>query len=56
MTKPDESFWQKYDLWIIGGIIVALVIIIQKKYGKGKRKNSNYTYKQTIKDLIKRKK
>ena len=56
MAASEESFWQKYDSWMIGGIVFVLAIIIQKNHSKGKRKNPNYTYKQTIKDLFKKKK
>jgi len=55
MAASEESFWQKYDSWMIGGIVFVLAIIIQKNHSKGKRKNPNYTYKQTIKDLFKKK-
>lgn len=52
MGVQQESFWQKYDLMIIGAVVLTLLICARNKYKKEKIEDSNYTYKQLAKEAF----
>jgi len=56
MAEPEESFWSKYNYWIIGVVVLVLFIVVRNKHTKGRLANSNYSYGQAFKDLLKFKK
>ena len=50
MQQTDSS--NNITWWIVSGIVVIVLFMIYRKHKKGKIKNSDYTYADTLKDVF----